>query len=51
MITANGVKGEVFRVHAMKAYRGRRGITLLIHNLGTKCSELLTSRTGRFTRE
>jgi hypothetical protein len=30
------VKGKVLPVHAMKAYRGRRGIAPLILILGTK---------------
>ena len=34
MITEDEVKGEVFCVHAMKAYRGRRSIAPL--NLDTK---------------
>jgi hypothetical protein len=29
-------KGEVFPVHAMKAYRGRRGIAPLLLNLSTR---------------
>jgi hypothetical protein len=31
-----GKKDEVVRVHAMKAYRGSRGIAPLILNLGTR---------------
>jgi hypothetical protein len=31
------VKGEVFSVHAMKAYKGSRSITPLIFNVGTMC--------------
>ena len=61
------LKGEVVRVHAMKAYRGIRGIDPLILNLGTRWRSVVRftsrpfyppsptprpqSRYGRFTEE
>lgn len=30
------VKGKAFKAHAMKAYSGRRGISPLIHKIGTR---------------
>jgi len=41
--------GKVVPVHAMKAYRGRRGIALLILNLLLDGDEWLTSHLGHFT--
>jgi hypothetical protein len=34
--TEVGVRGKAVPLHAMKAYRGRRGITPLIHNLSIR---------------
>jgi hypothetical protein len=31
------IKGKVVPIHAMRAYRGRKGIVLHIHNCGTRC--------------
>jgi len=41
--------GKVVPFHAMKAYRGRRGIAPLIFNLSLDGGERLTSHLGHFT--
>jgi len=43
------VKHEFFRIHTMMAYRGSRGIALLILNLGTGWRWMVNFKTCHFT--
>ena len=47
--STNKSRGEVFLVHTMKEYKGRRGTAPLILNLVLHGGEWLISRPDRFT--